>query len=104
MYNVAGPGQKLEKETLRKIFNLKEKLNIKIGISLNCTKCPETVQAAQRVAVENSNIDLEVIDVFTFKEFKEKYDIMSVPAMIINNENIYFGSKNINEVLEIISK
>ena len=104
MYNVAGPGQKLEEETLRKIFNLKEKLNIKIGISLNCTKCPETVQAAQRVAVENSNIDLEVIDVFTFKEFKEKYDIMSVPAMIINNENIYFGSKNINEVLEIISK
>ena len=104
MYNVAGPGQKLEEETLRKIFNLKEKLNIKIGISLNCTKCPETVQAAQRVAVENSNIDLEVIDVFTFKEFKEKYDIMSVPAMIINNENIYFGSKNINEILEIISK
>lgn len=104
MYNVAGPGQKLEEETLKKIFNLKEKLNIKIGISLNCTKCPETVQAAQRVAVENSNIDLEVIDVFAFKEFKEKYDIMSVPAMIINNENIYFGSKNINEVLEIISK
>lgn len=104
MYNIAGPGQQLSEDILEKIFSIKKSIDIKIGISLNCTKCPESVQSAQRLAVENSNIQVEVIDVFTFKDFKEKYDIMSVPAMVINNENIYFGSKNISEVLEIISK
>lgn len=102
MYNVAGPGQKISEDTLSKIFNIKNPIDIKIGISLSCTKCPDTVQAAQRIAVENSNIQIEVIDVFSFKEFKDKYDIMSVPAMVINDEKVYFGSKSIEEVLNLL--
>ena len=101
MYNVAGPGQKIGEDTLSKIFNIKNPIDIKIGISLSCTKCPDTVQAAQRIAVENSNIQIEVIDVFSFKEFKDKYDIMSVPAMVINDEKVYFGSKSIEEILNL---
>lgn len=104
MYNVAGPGQQLSEDTLQKIFNIKKPINIKVGISLSCTKCPDTVQSTQRIAVENSNIQVEVIDVFTFKDFKDKYDIMSVPAMVINDDKVYFGSKTVNEVLEIIEK
>ena len=80
----------------------KNPIDIKIGISLSCTKCPDTVQAAQRIAVENNNIQIEVIDVFSFKEFKDKYDIMSVPAMVINDEKVYFGSKSIEEVLNLL--
>ncbi len=102
MYNVAGPGQKIGEDTLSKIFNIKNPIDIKIGISLSCTKCPDTVQAAQRIAVENSNIQIEVIDVFSFKEFKDKYDIMSVPAMVINDEKVYFGSKSIEEILNLL--
>ncbi len=104
MYNVAGPGQKISEDTLSKIQNIREKVNIKIGISLSCTKCPDTVQAAQRLAVENSNIQVEVIDIFSFKEFKDKHQIMSVPAMVINDDKVYFGSKSIDEVLNTIIK
>lgn len=103
MYNVAGPGQTLSEEVLNKIFNIKTPTDIKIGISLNCTKCPDTVQSAQRIAIENSNIQVEIIDVFNFKEFKNKYDIMSVPALVVEDK-VYFGSKNIEEVLNILSK
>lgn len=102
MYNTAGPGQKISEETKEAIKNVTAPVDIKIGISLSCTKCPETVQSAQRIAVENKNVNVEVIDVFTFTEFKEKYDIMSVPAIIINNKDIAFGQKNIDEVLNLI--
>lgn len=103
MYNVAGPGQTLSEEVLNKIFNIRTPTDIKIGISLSCTKCPDTVQAAQRIAIENSNIQVEIIDVFNFKEFKNSYDIMSVPALVVKDK-VYFGSKNIEEVLNILSK
>ena len=100
MYNIAGPGQKISEDTMKNYIS--SPINIKIGISLSCTKCPETVQAAQKIAVENKNINVEIIDVFTFPDFKEKYDIMSVPAMIINDKDIFFGQKNIDEVIEIL--
>ena len=100
MYNVAGPGQKLNDDTLRNIQGIAKPKNIKVGVSLTCTKCPETVQSAQRIAAENKNVDLEVIDVFTFLDFKEKYDIMSVPAIIVDDSQVFFGQKSIDEVLK----
>ncbi|AVQ28303.1 thioredoxin reductase [Fusobacterium ulcerans] len=102
MYNIAGPGQKISDDTMKNIQNISSPVSIKIGISLSCTKCPETVQAAQKIAIENKNVNVEVIDVFTFPDFKEKYDIMSVPAMIINDKDIFFGQKNIDEVIETL--
>lgn len=102
MYNVAGPGQKLSDETLSKIAGIGKPVNIKIGISLSCTKCPDTVQSVQRIAALNKNVKVEVVDVLTFKDFKDKHDIMSVPAMVVNDRGIFFGRKSIDEVLNIL--
>ncbi|WP_022820334.1 FAD-dependent oxidoreductase [Fusobacterium russii] len=104
MYNVAGPGQKVADESLAKITSINKPVNIKIGISLSCTKCPKTVQSAQRIATLNKNVEMEMINIFTFQDFKNRYDIMSVPAVIINDKHIYFGEKNIEDILEVINK
>ncbi|MDY4011333.1 MAG: FAD-dependent oxidoreductase [Fusobacterium gastrosuis] len=105
MYNVAGPGQKVSnEESLAKIAKIDNSINIKIGISLSCTKCPKTVQSAQRIATLNKNVEMEMINIFTFQDFKNRYDIMSVPAVVINDKHIYFGEKNIEDILEIINK
>lgn len=104
MYNVSGPGQKINDSLVERISKINKKLNIKIGISLNCTRCPETVQATQRIAVENPNIEVEIIDVFSHKDFKKKYDILSVPAMVINDKDLRFGKLSIEEVTDILEK
>ena len=102
MYNIAGPGQKISEENKAKIEQLQKPINVKIGITLSCNNCPETVQSVQRIAAENKNIQVEIIDVLTFREFREKHEIMSVPAMVIDDKEIYFGRKNIDEVLGIL--
>ena len=105
LYNVAGPGQKVSsEEALEKIKNINKPVNIKIGISLACTKCPKTVQATQRIATLNKNVEMEMINIFTFQDFKNRYDIMSVPAIIIDDQHVYFGEKNVEDMLEIINK
>ena len=63
MYNVAGPGQKVADESLVKIKNINKPVNIKIGISLSCTKCPKTVQSAQRIATLNKNVEMEIVPI-----------------------------------------
>ncbi|WP_293958057.1 FAD-dependent oxidoreductase [uncultured Fusobacterium sp.] len=102
LYNIAGAGQKISEESKKKIDGISTPHKIKIGVTLSCSRCPESVQSAQRIAIENSNLDVEVIDVFTFPKFREKFEIMSVPAIIIDDKLAGFGQKNIEQFLELI--
>ena len=64
--------------------------------------CPETVTAAQKIAAMNPNIKAEVYDLNHFAELKDRYHVMSVPCLIINDEKISFGKKNIGQILELL--
>lgn len=102
LYNIAGAGQKISEESKKRIDSISTPHKIKIGVTLSCSRCPESVQSAQRIAIENSNLDVEVIDVFTFPKFREKFEIMSVPAIIIDDKLAGFGQKNIEQFLDLI--
>ncbi len=104
IYNAAGPGQKINNETLEKILSVKQKTNFKIGVSLSCTLCPDVVSALQLAAIKNPLIEAEMIDVNKFPEFKNKYSILSVPAVVINDEKIFFGKRSLEELLTLSEK
>lgn len=103
LYNAAGPGQTIDSHLLERIKELDKKVDIKIAISLSCTMCPEVVTGAQRIALENKNVTAQMLDLAHFEEIKNKYSIMSVPCMIINNEKVLFGRKSIEDILNEIS-
>lgn len=102
IYNLAGPGQAVDASSMEKIKALDKKTNVKVAISLTCHLCPEVVVAAQRIAIENANIETEMIDVGLFPDFKNKYKIMSVPAIIIDDEELHFGAKKMDEIISMI--
>ena len=102
IYNLAGPGQAINPDTLKDISEIDKKINIKVLVSLSCHVCPDVVIAAQRIAIENSNIETEMIDLSNFQDLKEKHKIMSVPAIIINDEKVYFGGKKLEEIVNLL--
>lgn len=107
MYNVAGPGQALDEETKRGLEELKKtdkQFDIKILVSLSCTMCPAVVQETQRLAAVADNIKAEMFDLQHFPELKDKYRIMSVPCMVINDNAVYFGKKTMNEIIHILKE
>ena len=104
IYNLAGPGQELSPEIIENIKGIDKKINVKVGISLTCHHCPEVVIATQRMAIENENIEAEMIDVLQFADIRIKHNIMSVPAIIINDSEVYFGAKKIEEIIELLKK
>ena len=101
LYNVAGPGQALDEALQARIQNLPP-ANLKIGISLSCTMCPEVVQASQRIAILNHGITAEMIDLQHYPQIRDKYDIMSVPALIINDKDVLFGKKSVEELVDYL--
>lgn len=102
IYNAAGPKQSIDDELLKAIKNITEPQNIKVMVSLSCTMCPEVVQSAQRMALENDNVNVEIYDLAHFPELKEQYKIMSVPCMVLNDDKLHFGKKSIKEMIELL--
>lgn len=102
LYNAAGPGQAVGEDTLEKIRAVKRKVNLKIGVSLSCTLCPDVVALSQLMALKNPLIEAEMIDVARFPDFKNRYSIMSVPAIVVNDEQLSFGKKSLEELLELV--
>lgn len=102
MYNVAGPGQALEESILNEIKSIDRKVNIKVGVSLSCHVCPDVVVAAQKISIENPNIETEMLDLSNFPELKSKHKIMSVPAIIVDDSKVYFGGKKLQDILNLI--
>jgi thioredoxin reductase (NADPH) len=104
LYNAAGPGQALDGEIMREIQALSP-ANMKVLVSLSCTMCPELVTAAQRIAAENKDVTAEVYDLNHFPDLRDKYKVMSVPCLVINDgEKISFGKKNVPQLLELLRK
>ena len=102
LYNAAGPGQPLDADVREAIGRVGKK-DMKVLVSLSCTMCPELVMAAQRIAAENPNVTAEVYDLTHFPALREKYNVMSVPCLVVNDgEKITFGKKNIRQLLEIL--
>lgn len=103
IYNLAGPGQALDASVLEAIKAVDKKVNIKVAVSLSCHLCPDVVVGAQRIAIENPNVETEMLDIANFPELKTKHKVMSVPCMIVNDEKVTFGSKSIQDMLNFIA-
>ena len=102
LYNAAGPGQPLDADVRSAIAGIGKK-HMQVLVSLSCTMCPELVMAAQRIAAENENVSAEVYDINHFPHIREKYNVMSVPCLIINDgETVTFGKKNIRQLIDIL--
>ena len=102
LYNAAGPGQAITKEEEERIGNINKPIDIKVAVSLSCTMCPTTVMSAGRIAAENKMVKAWTYDLALYPELKERYQIMSVPCMIINQERVEFGKKSVEDLLNIL--
>ena len=103
VYNVVGPGQTISPEMVERIKKLPAD-NIKIGVSLTCHFCPDVVAACQRMAALNPNITATMIDLQHFPELRKAKNIMSVPATIINDGPVIFGSQTMEQLVKAVEE
>ena len=104
LYNAAGPGQAIDEDTKQKIATVTKPIDMKILVTLSCTMCPDLVVATQRIAAASPNITAHVYDIRHFEHLKDQYKVMSVPCLVVNNKDVFFGKKNIRQILDLIYK
>lgn len=102
MYNTAGPGQDIGEDNEKRIAAIQDKKDVTIAVSLSCTMCPDLVAAAERIAAASDKVTVHVYDLAHYPDLQNKYNIMSVPCLIVNDKDIHFGKKGIAELLDIL--
>ena len=103
VYNVAGPGQTIAPEMVERIKKLGP-VDIRIGVSLTCHFCPDVVAACQHMAALNPGITATMIDLQHFPELRKEKKIMSVPATMIGDDPVIFGSQSLEELVTAVEK
>ena len=103
IYNLAGPGQTIEPDILRKISLINTPKDISVLVSLSCHHCADTVIAAMRLASLNPLISAQMIDARLFPDLIDRYHLERVPVILINEESTAIGGKNISEMLELLT-
>lgn len=103
VYNVAGPGQTIDPALADRIKRLTA-AKIRIGVSLTCHFCPDVVAACQRMASLNPGITATMIDLQHFPDLRKSKKIMSVPATMINDAPVIFGSQSLEQLVAAVEK
>ena len=102
LYNAAGPGQPISEESRARAAAIDRDISMTICVSLTCTMCPELVTVAYRIAALNPKVRVDVYDLNHFPELRDRWQVMSVPCFVVNDEKPMFGKKNVEELLDIL--
>ncbi len=103
IFTLAGISKPLDSAVLARIQSLNP-MDLKVLVTLSCGNCPDVVMACEKIAMLHPEIKTTVIDASYAPELREKYSIMSVPCLLVNDEHLYFGKKSLEDILDILDQ
>ncbi len=76
----------LSTESKDKIAEINKSIHIQVFVTLTCPYCPAAVQMAHRLALESEYITSDMIESAEFPHLTNKYQVMGVPKILINEK------------------
>lgn len=101
---VSGSGEELPRDMIERIKKIDKDVRIEVFITLTCPYCPQAVATAHRIAMENPKIKADMVESSTFQHLAIKYDVSSVPKIVINETHEFIGAQPVSVFLEEIEK
>ena len=99
--NADGQGKTLPDEnTQNRIRCLKGDISLITYVSLECTNCPDVVQALNQMALYNDRITSETVDGNISVAEVEALGIKSVPTVYANGKEVWIGKGSLGEILD----
>jgi len=92
--NVSRGKTDLSEKTKQILAEVKAPVHIQVFVSLTCHNCPVAAAVAHKLAVESDLVRADVIDGSEFPHLAQKYAVMGVPKVIINEKIEFVGAFN----------
>jgi glutaredoxin-like protein len=91
--DVSKGSTKLPEAIKIKLAEIKKDVHLQVFVSTTCPYCPKAARIAQQFAIENENIRSDVIEMMEFPQLVQKYSVMSVPHIVINEDTSFVGAE-----------
>lgn len=101
---VSGAGNPLPDDVAQRLSKIKKPVNIKVFVTLGCPHCSGAVEKAHKLALMSPHVDAEMIEAQTFYDLSEKYNVSSVPKIVVNDEFEFVGNQSFEVFMEEIEK
>jgi glutaredoxin-like protein len=92
--NVSRGTTDLSDKTKAILADVKSPVHIQVFVTLTCPHCPVAASIAHKLAVESDMITADVIDAGEFPTLAQKYSVIGVPKIIINEKVEFVGAFN----------
>ena len=98
--NSDGQGKNLPDDAAaRRIVALKGRIQLSVFVSLECTNCPDVVQACDVMALYNPNLEVEIVDGAMNPAEAEALHVQAVPTVFANGSLLHVGRGSLGELL-----
>ncbi len=92
--NVSRGKTDLSDKTKEILADIKAPVHIQVFVTLTCPHCPSAAAIAHKLAVESDMIRADVIDATEFPQLAQKYNVIGVPKIVINEKVEFVGAFN----------
>jgi glutaredoxin-like protein len=90
--NVSRGTTDLTQKTKDILQDIKVPVHIQVFVTLTCPHCPAAAAIAHKLAVESPMIRADVIDASEFPTLAQKYSVIGVPKVVINEKTEFMGA------------
>jgi glutaredoxin-like protein len=92
--NVSRGKTDLSDKTKMILADVKAPVHIQVFVTLTCPHCPVAATIAHKLAVESDMVTADVIDSSEFPTLAQKYMVIGVPKIVINEKIEFVGAFN----------
>jgi glutaredoxin-like protein len=92
--NVSKGVTDLSDKTKQILMDVKSPVHIQVFVTLTCPHCPAAAAIAHKLAIESDMIKADVIEASEFPALAQKYNVIGVPKIVINEKVEFVGAFN----------
>lgn len=100
--DMSGKALDFDAATIERIKAIDHETNIKVFVTLSCPHCSGAVSKAHRIAFLNPLVKAEMVEAGTFPDLSMKYNVSSVPKIVINDQIEFVGNQALETFLDKI--
>ncbi|MEM3185510.1 MAG: thioredoxin family protein [Conexivisphaerales archaeon] len=83
---------RISQATRQKIKSINQPVHIQVFVTPTCPYCPRAVRLAHQFAMENPAVKADMIESIEFPHLANKYEVMAVPKIVINDSVSFEGA------------
>ncbi len=104
LVNVSVGQTDLKPQTKAALSKIEKPVHLQVFVSPTCPYCPGAVILAHKFAIECDLVSADMVETSEFPHLVQKYQVMGVPKIVVNEEFSVLGAVPEEKVLEEITK